>query len=77
KQIESEYADIKNSGAGNPGASVGAAFIGSFVAEDQVWAHFDIASVDLLEEDRPTIPKGYSGWSVRALDEYLRRHHQR
>jgi len=76
KQIGSDYADIKNSGAGNPGASVGAAFIGSFVAEDQVWAHFDIAGVDLLEEDRPTIPKGYSGWSVRTLDEYLRRHHQ-
>lgn len=75
KQIESNYADIKNSGAGNPGASVGAAFIGSFVAEDQVWAHLDIASVDLLEEDRPTIPKGYSGWSVRTLDEYLRRHY--
>jgi len=76
KQIESDFADIKNSGAGNPGASAGAAFIGSFVAEDQVWAHFDIASVDLLEEDRPTIPKGYSGWSVRILDEYLRRQHQ-
>ena len=77
EQIKSDYADIKNSGAGSPGASVGAAFIGSFVAEDQVWAHLDIASVDLLEEDRPTIPKGYSGWSVRTLDEYLRRHHQR
>jgi len=77
KQIESDFADIKNSGAGNPGASAGAAFIGSFVAEDQVWAHFDIAGVDLLEEDRPTIPKGYSGWSVRILDEYLRRYHQR
>ena len=77
KQIESEFADIKNSGAGSPGASVGAAFIGSFVDEDQVWAHFDIASVDLQEEDRPTIPKGYSGWSVRVLDEYLRRQHER
>jgi leucyl aminopeptidase len=76
KQIKSEVADIKNSDAGNPGASAGAAFIGSFVDEDQVWAHFDIAGVDLLEEARPTIPKGYSGWSVRTLDEYLRRHHE-
>ena len=77
KQIESNFGDIVNSGVGNPGASVGAAFIGSFVDEEQRWAHFDIAGVDLLEEDRPTIPKGYSGWGVRALDEYLRRHHQR
>ncbi|MEP6390783.1 MAG: leucyl aminopeptidase [Halioglobus sp.] len=77
KQIESKYGDIINSGAGSPGASVGAAFIGSFVDEDQQWAHFDIAGVDLLEKDRPTIPAGYSGWGVRSLDEYLRRHHER
>lgn len=77
KQIESKFGDIVNSGVGNPGASVGAAFIGSFVAEDQVWAHFDIAGVDYLDEDRPTVPMGYSGWGVRTLDEYLRRHHQR
>jgi leucyl aminopeptidase len=77
KQIESKFADIKNSGAGNPGASVGDAFIGSFVDEEQVWAHLDIAGVDYLDEDRPTVPKGFTGWGVRTLDEYLRRHHQR
>lgn len=73
KQIESQYGDIVNSGVGDPGASVGAAFIGSFVAEDQRWAHFDIAGVDFMAEDRPTIPAGFSGWGVRTLDEYLRR----
>jgi len=72
KQIESKYADIINGGVGSPGASVGAAFIGSFVNEEQVWAHFDIAGVDFYEEDRPTVPKGFSGWGVRTLDEYLR-----
>ncbi|MEL7184875.1 MAG: leucyl aminopeptidase [Pseudomonadota bacterium] len=76
KQIESSYGDIKNSGAGSPGASAGAAFIGSFVDEEQVWAHLDIAGVDYYEEDRPTTPKGYSGFGVRTLDEYLRRHHE-
>lgn len=74
EQIESKVADIINGGVGSPGASVGAAFIGTFVAEDQPWAHFDIAGVDYKEEDRPTIPMGYSGWGVRMLDEYLRRH---
>lgn len=76
KQIESQFADIVNSGVGNPGASVGAAFIGSFVDENQVWAHLDIAGVDYYEEERPTAPVGYSGWGVRTLDEYLRRHHE-
>ncbi len=75
QQIESMYADIINSGVGSPGASVGAAFIGTFVAEDQRWAHFDIAGVDFKEEERPTVPMGYSGWGVRMLDEYLRVHH--
>jgi leucyl aminopeptidase len=77
EQIESRFGDIVNSGAGNPGASLGAAFIGSFVDADQVWAHIDIAGVDYLEEDRPTVPMGYSGWGVRTLDEYLRRHHEK
>ena len=76
EQIESKYGDIVNGGVGSPGASVGAAFIGSFIDEDQVWAHLDIAGVDYLEEDRPTVPAGYTGWGVRTLDEYLRRHHQ-
>ncbi len=76
EQIESKFGDIVNGGVGNPGASVGAAFIGSFIDEDQVWAHLDIAGVDYYDEDRPTVPMGYSGWGVRTLDEYLRRHHE-
>jgi len=73
EQLKSDYADVKNSDTGHPGASTGAAFIGSFVDEEQVWAHLDIASVDKLDKGRPTIPKGFSGWGVRTLDEYLRR----
>jgi leucyl aminopeptidase len=73
EQIKSSFGDIVNSGAGNPGASVGAAFIGSFVMEGQVWAHLDTAGVDYYEADRPTTPMGFSGWGVRTLDEYLRR----
>ncbi len=65
-----------NGGISGAGASIGAAFIGSFVDEEQVWAHFDIASVDYMERPLPTAPVGFSAWGVRALDEYLRRHHQ-
>ncbi len=72
KQIESKYGDIVNGGVGSPGASVGAAFIGSFVDEEQIWAHLDIAGVDFYEKDRATVPQGYSGWGVRTLDQYLR-----
>ena len=74
--IKSEIADVTNGGASGAGASNGAAFIGTFVAEDQVWAHLDIAGVDFREDSKPTMPKGFTGWGVRILDEYLRRHHE-
>jgi len=76
EQIESRVADVINGGVRGAGASIGAAFIGTFVDEKQVWAHLDIAGVDYLEEPRPTVPAGFSGWGVRALDEYLRRNHE-
>ncbi len=76
EQIRSEIADVINGGATGAGASIGAAFIGTFVAEEQVWAHLDIAGVDLADEPSATTPKGFTGWGVRALDEYLRRHHE-
>ncbi len=76
EQIKSEIADVINGGLRGAGASIGAAFIGTFVAEDQVWAHLDIAGVDATEEPLPTMPKGFTGWGVRVLDEYLRRHHE-
>lgn len=76
EQIRSEIADVINGGATGAGASIGAAFIGTFVAEDQVWAHLDIAGVDMADEPAATTPKGFTGWGVRVLDEYLRRHHE-
>ena len=75
--IESDVADVINGGISGAGASIGAAFIGSFVEEAQAWAHFDIASVDYMERPSPTVPVGFSGWGVRALDEYIRRNHER
>ena len=76
EQIKSEIADVINGGATGAGASIGAAFIGTFVAEDQVWAHLDIAGVDLADEPSATAPKGFTGWGVRILDEYVRRQHE-
>lgn len=71
-QIKSDIADIKNSGAGNPGASIGAAVIGTFVAEDLPWVHLDIAGVDWLADSVDTAPKGSQGWGVRFMDQLVR-----
>jgi leucyl aminopeptidase len=71
KQIESPIADIKNTG-GSPGASIGAAVIGTFIADDLEWVHLDIAGVDWRDEATPTAPKGHAGWGVRFMDTLLR-----
>jgi len=71
-QIESPIADIKNTG-GTPGASIGAAVVGTFIAEDLPWVHLDIAGVDWRDEATPTAPVGHAGWGVRFMDTLLRR----
>lgn len=70
-QINSDIADIKST-AGAPGASIGAAVVGTFVAEDQPWVHLDIAGVDWRDTATPTAPKGHAGWGVRFMDELVR-----
>jgi leucyl aminopeptidase len=72
EQISSDIADVLNGGSGRAGASLGAAFIGTFIRDGQTWAHFDIAGVDYAEEPVPTVPKGYSGYGVRMLDQFIR-----
>lgn len=72
KQIESPIADIKNSGAGNPGASIGAAVVATFIDQDLPWIHLDIAGVDWLESDIDIAPKGSQGWGVRFMDQLVR-----
>ena len=73
EQIESHIADIKNIG-GRPGASIGAAVVGTFVAEDLPWVHLDIAGVDWRDTATPTAPVGHAGWGVRFMDQLLRAH---
>jgi leucyl aminopeptidase len=71
-QISSDIADVLNGSTGAAGASTGAAFIGSFIRDGQRWAHFDIAGVDYAEQALPTVPKGYSAYGVRLLDQFIR-----
>jgi leucyl aminopeptidase len=72
KQIKSEIADIKNSGAGDPGASIGAAVVATFIDEQLPWVHLDIAGVDWLNDAIAVAPKGSQGWGVRFMDQLIR-----
>ena len=70
--IKSDIADVKNSvEGGQGGASIGAAFIGTFVKPDTRWAHLDIAGRAWAFEPNATTPKGAAGWGVRLLNQLV------
>jgi leucyl aminopeptidase len=71
KQIESEIADVKNTG-GRPGGSITAAlFLQKFV-NGVPWAHLDIAPTAWRKNTtNPVAPQGASGYGVRLLDRFV------
>lgn len=75
-QINSEIADIKNTGqAGRGGGSITAAhFIKRFIKDGCSWAHLDIAGVAWNKFGNDTCPKGPTGFGVRLLNQYIFEH---
>lgn len=69
--IKSDIADYKNAGGRSAGTITAAAFLSKFVG-DFPWAHLDIAGPAWTTKDKPYIPKGASGVTVRLLVEFLR-----
>jgi len=69
--IDSEVADMKNSGGPFGGAINAALFLNEF-AEGYPWAHLDIAGVAWRDESSPYAHKGGAGFSTRLLVELLR-----
>ncbi len=67
KQIKSDIADMKNVGGRSAGSITAAQFLKRFVG-DLPWAHLDIAGVTWAKADKPTVPKGGTGFGVRLLD---------
>jgi leucyl aminopeptidase len=68
--IESQVADMKNTG-GREGGAITAALLLSEFTEGRPWAHIDIAGPAFLSQDNGVIEKGASGAGVRLLIEYL------
>ncbi len=72
KAIESQTADIKNSGGATNGVGTSAMFLRQFVAYP-AWAHVDMAGMMLDAEDNAYIPvKGGTGYGARLLAEFAR-----
>jgi len=70
-EIQSEIADIKNTGGRAAGASTAAAFLSHFVG-DTPWVHLDIAGTGWTSKSGPYQRVGATGVGVRLLLELLR-----
>jgi leucyl aminopeptidase len=68
--IDSEVADIKNTGKRYGGAITAAMFLREFVG-DTPWVHLDIAGPAFHEKAGDYSPKGATGSPVRALVRYV------
>jgi leucyl aminopeptidase len=68
--LQSDVADLANSGAREGGASIAAAFLARFT-KGLRWAHLDIASTAWAYSDRPHEGRGPTGFGVRLLLEWL------
>ncbi|MBE7533705.1 MAG: leucyl aminopeptidase [Ardenticatenaceae bacterium] len=70
KSIDSDVADVLNSGGRFGGVGTSAMFLKEFT--DYPWVHLDIAGMALAEKDNSYIPRGGTGFGVRLLVELLR-----
>jgi len=70
KAIESQTADIKNTGGRMGGVGTSATFLKHFV-DYPAWAHVDMASMMTTMGDTPYVPKGATGYGVRLLAEFV------
>lgn len=71
KAIESNTADIKNSGGGRSGVGSAAIFLKHFI-DYPAWAHIDMAGMTWDQPDTPYSPKGATGYGVRLLTAFVR-----
>ncbi len=70
RSIDSDVADMKNSGGRMGGVGTSAIFLREFT--DYTWAHLDIAGMALSEKPGVYTPRGATGFGVRLLVDFLR-----
>jgi leucyl aminopeptidase len=70
RKIDSDVADMKNSGGAKGGVGTSAVFLQEFVSAP--WAHVDIAGVVVASRAKGYGAKGATGFGVRLLAEAVR-----
>ncbi len=77
RAIDSDIADMKNTGGRWGGSITAAQFLQRYIQDGTAWAHIDIAGVTWSDKDKPTVPKGATGFGVRLLDELVAKHYEK
>lgn len=69
--MNSDVADMKNTGTRFGGASAAGMFLKEFVTDETKWAHLDVAGTAFLDKPQNGFAKGATGVGVRTLLCYL------
>jgi leucyl aminopeptidase len=69
RDIESEVADIRNTGGSNPAGTIIAGLFLQEFTDDVPWAHLDIAGTSRADSDDGYITRGGTGFGARTLVE--------
>jgi leucyl aminopeptidase len=75
KQIDSQFADMKNTGSRNGGSITAAQFLQRYV-DDTPWAHLDIAGTAMASPKSEINQSWGSGYGVRLLDRLVATHYE-
>jgi leucyl aminopeptidase len=75
KQIDSQFADMKNTGTRNGGSITAAQFLQRFV-DDTPWAHLDIAGMAMGAPKTETNQSWGSGYGVRLLERLVAEYYE-
>ncbi len=75
KQIDSKFADMKNTGGRNGGAITAAQLLQRFVG-DTPWAHLDVAGTAMAVQPSDYNTSWGPGWGVRLLNRWIENQHE-
>lgn len=77
KQIDSEFADVRNTGKTRDGGAITAAqFLQRFTNKHQKWAHIDIAATAYVAQEGFMTKKHATGFGVRLLNELVEKNYE-
>ncbi|MEP9366312.1 leucyl aminopeptidase [Xanthobacter sp. VNH20] len=75
KQIDSRFADMKNTGGRNGGSITAAQFLQRYV-DKTPWAHLDVAGTAMSSPASDINKSWASGWGVRLLNQLVADHYE-